>query len=47
MNLHEGQSEFRVTILGSGTPTPRPDRFGSSVLIEAGSQKLMVDAGRG
>lgn len=45
--MHEGQSDFRVTILGSGTPTPRPDRFGSSVLIEAGNQKLMVDAGRG
>lgn len=47
MTARSGQGDFRVTILGSGTPTPRPDRFGSSVLIEAGRQKLMVDAGRG
>lgn len=47
MTTPSGQGDFRVTILGSGTPTPRPDRFGSSVLIEAGEQKLMVDAGRG
>lgn len=47
MTTLSGQGDFRVTILGSGTPTPRPDRFGSSVLIEAGEQKLMVDAGRG
>ena len=40
-------SDFRVTLLGTGTPIPRPDRFGSSTLIEAGSQKLLVDAGRG
>lgn len=47
MTLHDNRTDFRVTILGSGTPTPRPDRFGSSVLIEAGDQKLLVDAGRG
>jgi ribonuclease Z len=39
--------QFRVTLLGTGVPTPRPDRFGSSTLIEAGEQKLLVDAGRG
>jgi ribonuclease Z len=38
---------FRVTVLGSGTPVPRIERFGPATLIEAGSQKLMVDAGRG
>jgi ribonuclease Z len=47
MALRDNNGDFRVTILGSGTPTPRPDRFGSSVLVEAGDQKLMVDAGRG
>lgn len=45
--MTSSENDFRITILGSGTPTPRPDRFGSSVLIEAGDQKLMVDAGRG
>jgi ribonuclease Z len=39
--------DFRVTLLGTGVPTPRPDRFGPSTLIEAGNQKLLIDAGRG
>jgi ribonuclease Z len=39
--------DFKVTLLGTGVPTPRPDRFGPSTLIEAGDQKLLVDAGRG
>jgi ribonuclease Z len=38
---------FRVTLLGTGVPTPRPDRFGPSTLVEAGDQKLLIDAGRG
>ena len=40
-------SDFRVTLLGTGVPIPRPDRFGPSTLIEAGDQKLLIDAGRG
>ena len=40
-------SDFRITLLGTGTPVPRPDRFGPSTLIEAGDQKLLIDAGRG
>jgi ribonuclease Z len=40
-------NDFRVTLLGTGTPAPRPDRFGPSTLIEAGDQKLLIDAGRG
>jgi ribonuclease Z len=42
-----GSSDFRVTLLGTGVPTPRPDRLGPSTLIEAGDQKLLIDAGRG
>jgi hypothetical protein len=43
-----GQSrDFRVTLLGTGVPTPRPDRFGPSTLVEAGDQKLLIEAGRG
>jgi ribonuclease Z len=38
---------FKVTLLGTGMPAPNPARFGPSVLIEAGSQRLLVDAGRG
>ena len=41
------ESDFTVTLLGTGTPVPRPDRFGSATLIEAGDQKLLIDAGRG
>jgi ribonuclease Z len=41
------ESDFRVTLLGTGTPAPRPDRFGPSTLIEAGDQTLLIDAGRG
>jgi ribonuclease Z len=43
----QGQSDFRVTLLGTASPAPRPDRFGPSTLVEAGDQKLLVDAGRG
>jgi ribonuclease Z len=38
---------FRVTLLGTGTPRPALDRFGPSILVEAGSQKLLFDVGRG
>jgi ribonuclease Z len=40
-------SDFRVTLLGTGVPIPSPDRFGPGTLIEAGAQKLLIDAGRG
>jgi ribonuclease Z len=40
-------SGFRVTLLGTGTPIPRPDRFGPSTLIEAGEHTVLIDAGRG
>jgi ribonuclease Z len=39
--------DFTVTLLGTGTPVPTPDRFSSSTLVEAGDQKLLIDAGRG
>src|SRR5262245_13738331 len=39
--------EMRVTLLGTGTPGPIADRFGPSTLIEAGSEKLVFDCGRG
>jgi ribonuclease Z len=40
-------SAFRVTLLGTGTPNPSPDRFGPCTLVEAGGRKFLVDAGRG
>jgi ribonuclease Z len=39
--------DFKVTLLGTGVPIPSPDRFGPSTLVEAGDQKLLIDAGRG
>jgi ribonuclease Z len=40
-------SDFKVTLLGTSTPNPLPDRFGPSTLVEAGSKKLLFDCGRG
>lgn len=40
-------STFRVTLLGTGMPIPRPERFGPATLIEAGDQTILIDAGRG
>jgi ribonuclease Z len=39
--------DFRVTLLGTGDPIPRLDRFGPATLVEAGAQKLLFDVGRG
>jgi ribonuclease Z len=39
--------QIRVTLLGTGTPIVNINRFGMSTLVEAGSQKLLFDAGRG
>lgn len=42
------QSErMAVTLLGTGTPTPRIDRLGPSTLVEAGGRRLVFDVGRG
>jgi ribonuclease Z len=38
---------FRVTLLGTGAPRPSKARGGPSILVEAGSTKILVDAGRG
>jgi len=41
------QSSFKVTLLGTGAPVPSMERFGPSILVEAGGQKLLFDCGRG
>lgn len=38
---------IKVTLLGTGVPTPRPTSFSASTLVEAGSEKLLFDLGRG
>ena len=32
------EDTFRVTLLGTGAPPPRLDRFGPSTLVEVGAQ---------
>ena len=41
------QETIRVTLVGTGTPTARPDRLGPATLVEVADQKLLFDAGRG
>ena len=36
-----------VTLLGTGSPIPDPNRAGPATLIGAGNEKYLVDAGRG
>ena len=38
---------LKVTLLGTGSPQPTMDRFGPSILVEAGEKKLVFDCGRG
>ena len=41
------EGELRVTLLGTGSPIPSTERFGFSVLVQAGENNYVVDAGRG
>ncbi len=36
-----------ITLLGTGSPMPSPDRAGPATLISAGGKHYLVDAGRG
>ena len=35
----------KIHLLGTGTPTPTPARFGSSYVIEVSGEYLMFDCG--
>jgi ribonuclease Z len=39
--------EMRVILLGTGTPFPNAERFGSAILIETAGKRLLFDCGRG
>jgi ribonuclease Z len=43
----DGADDFRVTLLGTGSPQPVIDRFGPGVLVQVGDQTLLFDCGRG
>lgn len=45
--MRSSKDLFRVTLLGTGAPPPRLDRFGPSTLVEVGGKKFIFDAGRG
>ncbi|MBO0695897.1 MAG: MBL fold metallo-hydrolase [Verrucomicrobia bacterium] len=38
---------IRVTLLGTGTPFPSAERFGSAILVQAAGKRLLFDCGRG
>lgn len=38
---------IKVALLGTGTPQPLMERFGPSILVQAGGENLLFDAGRG
>src|SRR5438552_15101974 len=38
---------IKDTLLGTGTPRPMIERFGASILMQAGKENLLFDAGRG
>jgi ribonuclease BN (tRNA processing enzyme) len=40
-------SVLKVTLLGTGNPLPVMTRFGPSILVQAGGEILLFDAGRG
>jgi ribonuclease Z len=42
-----GTDEMRVTLLGTGTPFPSAERFGSAILVQVAGKKLLFDCGRG
>ena len=42
-----GGPVIKVTLLGTGDPQPIIERFGPSILVQAGGQNLVFDAGRG
>lgn len=47
ISFANAQSPIKITLLGTGAPVPSVERFGPSILIEAGGQKLLFDCGRG
>ncbi len=47
LNVGALAQSIKVTLLGTGAPAPVMNRFGPSILIEAGDQKLIFDVGRG
>ena len=43
----ESNEDFKVTLLGTGSPLLSMERFSNSTLVEVGGEKLLFDVGRG
>ncbi len=43
-NIGMSDSIIKVTLLGTGTPQPLMERFGPSILVQAGKTNLLFDA---
>ncbi len=41
------QEPLQITLLGTGNPRPSMERFGPSILVEAGETDILIDVGRG
>ncbi|USK87564.1 MBL fold metallo-hydrolase [Peribacillus asahii] len=44
---NQNKSDFKVTLLGTGSPIISSERFSNSTLVEVAGQKLLFDVGRG
>lgn len=43
----QAPAPLQITLLGTGNPRPQMERFGPSILVEAGEHRILIDAGRG
>jgi ribonuclease BN (tRNA processing enzyme) len=47
MSSIKSHTDARLFLIGCGTPTPTPERFGSCLIVELGDRRLMFDCGPG
>jgi ribonuclease BN (tRNA processing enzyme) len=45
MTTLSSKPEVNLLLIGCGTPTPTPERFGSSMVLDMGNERLMFDCG--
>jgi ribonuclease Z len=46
-SIQDSTQVIKVSLLGTGTPKPIMERFGPCILVQAGGETLLFDAGRG
>lgn len=45
--MRPNDKTLRITLLGTGIPNPDINAFGTSTMIEAGDERVLIDCGRG